>query len=57
MPALGSWELTDNNTLRVLVVDDERLAREELCYQLDQIEDLTVIGQAADGIEALAAVR
>jgi two-component system, LytTR family, response regulator LytT len=57
MPALGSWELTDNNTLRVLVVDDERLAREELCYQLDQIEDLTVIGQAADGIEALAAVE
>jgi len=57
MPAVGSWELTDNNTLRVLVVDDERLAREELCYQLDQIEDLTVIGQAADGIEALAAVE
>ena len=24
------------NSMRVLVVDDEQLAREELCYQLDQ---------------------
>src|SRR5688572_4895753 len=43
--------------MRVLVVDDEQLAREELCYQLDQLGDIEVVGQAADGIEALAAVE
>jgi len=43
--------------MRVLVVDDEQLAREELCYQLDQLGDIEIVGQAADGIEALAAVE
>ena len=43
--------------MRVLVVDDEQLAREELCYQLDQLGDIEIVGQAADGIEALAAMR
>jgi len=46
-----------SNSLRVLVVDDERLAREELCYQLDQIGDLEIVGQATDGLEALAGVE
>jgi len=41
--------------LRVLVVDDEQLAREELCYQLNQAEDIEVVGQASNGPEALAA--
>ena len=43
--------------MRVLVVDDEQLAREELCYQLDQLGDIEIVGQATDGIEALAAVE
>jgi two-component system LytT family response regulator/two-component system response regulator LytT len=43
--------------MRVLVVDDEQLAREELCYQLDQLGDIEIVGQAADGLEALAAVE
>jgi two-component system LytT family response regulator/two-component system response regulator LytT len=43
--------------MRVLVVDDEQLAREELCYQLDQVADIEIVGQAADGLEALAAVE
>ena len=45
-----------SNRLRVLVVDDEQLAREELCYQLGQSGDIEVVGQAADGLEALSAV-
>jgi two-component system LytT family response regulator/two-component system response regulator LytT len=45
-----------SSSLRVLVVDDEQLAREELCYQLEQLSDLQVVGQAADGIDALAAI-
>ena len=44
------------NTIRVVVVDDEALAREELCFQLGQMGDLEVVGQAADGLEALATV-
>jgi two-component system, LytTR family, response regulator len=39
--------------LRVLVVDDEGLAREELCFLLGQDPDVEIIGQAADGVEAL----
>lgn len=41
--------------LRVLVVDDEQLARDELCYQLERSGDIDVVGQAANGLEALAA--
>ena len=43
--------------LRVMVVDDEQLAREELCYQLEQLGDIDIIGQASDGVEALATVE
>ena len=42
--------------LRVLVVDDEQLAREELCYQLEQAGEIDIVGQAGNGIEALSAV-
>ena len=39
--------------LRVLVVDDEQLAREELCFLLGQAGGIEIVGQAADGVEAL----
>jgi DNA-binding LytR/AlgR family response regulator len=42
-------------SLRVLVVDDEQLAREELCFQLNQLGDVDIVGQATNGPEALAA--
>jgi two-component system response regulator LytT len=44
------------SALRVLVVDDEQLAREELCYQLEQAGEIDIVGQAGNGIEALSAV-
>jgi two-component system response regulator LytT len=44
------------NPLRVVVVDDEQLAREELCYQLEQIGEIEVVAQAGNGLEAIAAV-
>jgi two-component system, LytTR family, response regulator LytT len=37
-------------------VDDEQLAREELCFLLGQLDNLEVVGQAANGIEALRVV-
>jgi len=46
-----------STALRVLVVDDEQLAREELCYQLEQIDGIQVVAQASNGIEAIGAVE
>jgi two-component system LytT family response regulator/two-component system response regulator LytT len=43
--------------LRTLVVDDEQLAREELCFLLGQVEAVEIVGQAADGIEALRLIE
>lgn len=39
--------------LRTLVVDDEQPAREELCYLLGQLPGVEVVGQAANGLEAV----
>lgn len=39
--------------LRAVVVDDEQLARDEVCYLLGQIGGVEVVGQAANGVEAL----
>jgi two-component system, LytTR family, response regulator LytT len=43
--------------LRALVVDDEQLAREELCFQLSQAGGVSVAGQAANGVEAIEAIE
>jgi two-component system, LytTR family, response regulator len=43
--------------LRVLVVDDEPLAREGVRLLLARLPDVTVVGEAGDGREAVAAVR
>ena len=43
--------------LRIVVVDDERLAREELCYLLGQVGGVDVVAQAADGLDALEAIK
>ena len=43
--------------LRAIVVDDEQLAREELCYQLQQLGEIEVVAQAGDGLEALTAIE
>lgn len=39
--------------LSALIIDDERLARDELKYLLDSIGDVDVVGQGANGIEAV----
>lgn len=40
-------------SLRVLIADDETLARQELAFLLDDMDSIEVVGQAADGLEAL----
>jgi two-component system, LytTR family, response regulator LytT len=42
--------------LRTVVVDDEGLAREELCFLLEQIPGIEVVAQAGDGPEALEVI-
>jgi len=42
--------------LRAVLVDDERLAREELGFLLGQIAGVEIIGQAADGLEAVETI-
>ena len=44
------------NTLRTLIVDDEKLARRGLEIRLDKIPFVSIVGQSRNGREALAAV-
>ena len=41
------------NTMTAVVADDEQLAREELCFQLERLEGIEIVSQAADGLQAL----
>jgi len=43
--------------IRTVVVDDERPARNELCFLLDQLDGVDVVGQASNGIEAMEIIR
>ena len=43
--------------LKAIVVDDEQLAREELCYMLEQMDNIEVIAQAGNGLEAVGIVE
>ncbi len=43
--------------IRALLVDDEAPARRKLRELLSRAPDFTVVGEAADGIEAVAAIR
>jgi two-component system LytT family response regulator/two-component system response regulator LytT len=48
---------SDLEPLRTIVVDDEQLAREELCFLLPQIAGIDVVAQAANGVEALKVIE
>ena len=43
--------------LRTVVVDDEQLARDELCFRLQQIAGVEVVAQAGNGVEALRVIE
>jgi two-component system, LytTR family, response regulator LytT len=46
----------DDLHLRAIVVDDEQLARDELCYLLDEVGGVEVVAQAGNGLDALDAI-
>jgi two-component system response regulator LytT len=43
--------------LKTVVVDDEQLAREELCFLLGRVGGVDVIAQAGNGLEALRVIE
>jgi two-component system LytT family response regulator len=45
------------NKIRTLVVDDEPMARERVLSLLQQEDDVEVVGECADGTQALAAIQ
>jgi len=48
--------MTATRTIRILIVDDEPLARERMRLLLGTEADVEVIGEAADGVEAVEAI-
>ena len=40
--------------LRVLIADDEQPARNELSFQLERLDGVEVVEQAADGLQAVS---
>lgn len=44
-------------TIRALIVDDELLAREELEYLLRRVDDVQVVAQGKNGVEAVEMIR
>lgn len=51
--AIPSPDQTDVTPLRLLIVDDHQLVREGLCSVLKRYTDLTVVGEASTGEQAL----
>jgi two-component system LytT family response regulator/two-component system response regulator LytT len=43
--------------LSVVIVDDEQLAREELAYLLKALDDVNVVAQGKNGLEAVSLIR
>src|ERR671930_578651 len=43
--------------LSALIVDDEQLARDELAYLLKAVEDVDVVAQGKNGVEAVNLIR
>ena len=43
--------------LHAIVVDDEQLARQEMCFLLQQLGGIDVVAQAGNGVEALSVIE
>jgi two-component system LytT family response regulator len=45
------------NSIRVLIVDDEPIARKGIRHLLDEAPDVEIVGECGDGVEAARAIR
>ena len=43
--------------IRTVVVDDEQPARQELCFLLEQLDDINIVGQTDNGVDAMQVIR
>jgi two-component system LytT family response regulator/two-component system response regulator LytT len=55
--ARGSGTASGGSELTAVLVDDEELARDELGFLLGQIGQVSIIGQAINGVDALATIE
>ena len=55
--AIAAWMVSDMETIRVLIVDDHTVVRDGLASMLERQADITVVGQAGDGLEAVEKAR
>jgi two-component system, NarL family, response regulator DegU len=53
----GALEENQKNMLRIVIADDHDLFREGLKQLLETVEDLTVVGEASDGKQAVLLVE
>src|SRR5215468_435230 len=44
-------------TISAVIVDDEKLAREELHYLLKQVGDIEVLAEGSNGVEAVSLIK
>jgi DNA-binding NarL/FixJ family response regulator len=50
-------EMTASNRIKVLCVDDHPLVRDGIAFALQQQDDMVLVAEATNGIEAIAAFR
>lgn len=53
---MSDAEITDQSTIRLVLIDDQSLFRQAIATLVDAQADMTVVGQAAGGQEGVAAV-
>ena len=49
--------ISDQNRIRVAIVDDEQLARERMRSLLSEHSDVELVAECADGAEAIRAIE
>src|SRR5204863_5328197 len=56
-PTHAGEQVSNPMKIRTLIVDDERLARQKVRTLLDDDAEIEIVGECANGAEAVAAVR
>jgi two-component system LytT family response regulator/two-component system response regulator LytT len=49
--------MASNTELTIVVVDDEQLARDELCFMLERLAGVNILGRAGNGYEAVSLIE